>query len=308
VFNTLRIPIDKLKFVEGSSYQLSKEYTLDVYKLATIVTEHDAKKAGAEVVKQVESPLLSGLLYPGLQALDEEYLGVDFQFGGGDQVRSFVCIQGGILTYAQRKIFTYAEQYLPKLGYRKRAHLMNVMVPSMQQGGKMSSSDPNSKIDFLDGKKAIEKKVKSAFCEPGKAEDNGLLAFIKAVILPIAQLRQDWSRENPNEEFGLTFSSNDAPPGTLLSVKRKPEYGGDLHYTEYEAIEKDFISEQLHPGDLKSFVSGAIWALLEPIQQQFNESEEWRRTESEAYPVEKPPEKVNKKKVNLFVVIGSKLN
>ena len=51
------------------------------------MTEHDAKKAGAEVVKQVESPLLSGLLYPGLQALDEQYLDVDFQFGGVDQVR-----------------------------------------------------------------------------------------------------------------------------------------------------------------------------------------------------------------------------
>jgi len=50
------------------------------------VTEHDAKKAGAEVVKQVDSALLSGLLYPGLQALDEQYLGVDFQFGGVDQV------------------------------------------------------------------------------------------------------------------------------------------------------------------------------------------------------------------------------
>ena len=59
---------------------------MDNYRLAAIVTEHDAKKAGAEVVKQVESPLLSGLLYPGLQALDEQYLGVDFQFGGVDQV------------------------------------------------------------------------------------------------------------------------------------------------------------------------------------------------------------------------------
>lgn len=32
-----------------------------------MMTEHDAKKAGAEVVKQVDHPLLSGLLYPGLQ-------------------------------------------------------------------------------------------------------------------------------------------------------------------------------------------------------------------------------------------------
>ena len=87
VFKSLGIPTSSLRFVEGSSYQLTKEYNLDNYKLCATVTEHDAKKAGAEVVKQVESPLLSGLLYPGLQALDEQYLGVDFQFGGVDQVR-----------------------------------------------------------------------------------------------------------------------------------------------------------------------------------------------------------------------------
>lgn len=44
-----------------------RQYTLDVYKLTTMVTEHDAKKAGAEVVKQVDHPLLSGMLYPLLQ-------------------------------------------------------------------------------------------------------------------------------------------------------------------------------------------------------------------------------------------------
>lgn len=55
-------------------------------RLSSMVTEHDARKAGAEVVKQAQHPLLSGLLYPGLQALDEQYLGCDAQFGGVDQV------------------------------------------------------------------------------------------------------------------------------------------------------------------------------------------------------------------------------
>ena len=87
VFTSLSIPVSKLRFVQGSTYQLSREYNMDNYKLCATVTEHDAKKAGAEVVKQVDSPLLSGLLYPGLQALDEHYLDVDFQFGGVDQVR-----------------------------------------------------------------------------------------------------------------------------------------------------------------------------------------------------------------------------
>ncbi|KAJ2415211.1 Tyrosine--tRNA ligase cytoplasmic, partial [Coemansia sp. RSA 2524] len=111
ILRSLGVPLEKLEFVVGSSYELSREFSMDNYKLAALVTEHDAKKAGSEVVKQVASPALSGLLYPGMQALDEEYLGVDAQFGGIDQ----------------RKIFTFAEKYLPMLGYSKRIHLMNSM-------------------------------------------------------------------------------------------------------------------------------------------------------------------------------------
>ena len=82
MLQSIGVSIEKLKFVIGTSFQLSREYNLDVYKLMAMTSEHDAKKAGAEVVKQVDSPLLSGLVYPLLQALDEEYLDVDVQFGG----------------------------------------------------------------------------------------------------------------------------------------------------------------------------------------------------------------------------------
>lgn len=110
VFTSLGIPTDKLRFVLGSSYQLTKEYNLDNYKLCATVSEHDAKKAGAEVVKQVESPLLSGLLYPGLQALDEQYLGCDFQFGGVDQVRYSYNFS---LERTTHNLFTHRERSSP---------------------------------------------------------------------------------------------------------------------------------------------------------------------------------------------------
>jgi tyrosyl-tRNA synthetase len=32
MLTSLNIPLDKLRFVKGTDYQLSKEYTLDVYK------------------------------------------------------------------------------------------------------------------------------------------------------------------------------------------------------------------------------------------------------------------------------------
>ncbi|KAF8127859.1 hypothetical protein EV363DRAFT_1433317 [Boletus edulis] len=54
-------------------------HTIWIITRSAHATEHDFKKAGSEVVKQVASPLLSRLIYPGLQALDEQYLEVDFQ-------------------------------------------------------------------------------------------------------------------------------------------------------------------------------------------------------------------------------------
>jgi len=242
MLKSIGVPLDKLKFEKGTNYQLSKEYTLDVYRLTSVITEHDAKKAGAEVVKQVEHPLVSGLLYPGLQALDEEYLKVDAQFGGIDQ----------------RKIFTFAEKYLPQLGYQKRAHLMNPMVPGLT-GGKMSSSEDESKIDLLDSPANVKKKLKKAFCEPGNIENNGVLSFTKHVLFPLLKA------------------------GEKFVIPRNPENGGDMLFETYEAVEEAFGKEELHPGDLKAGVEVCINRLLEPIRKTFEEPK-LKQLAEKAYP------------------------
>jgi len=245
MLRSIGVPLDKLKFVKGTEFELSKEYTLDVYRLTSMVTEHDAKKAGAEVVKQVDHPLLSGLLYPGLQALDEEYLKCDTQFGGIDQ----------------RKIFTFAEKYLPQLGYKKRSHLMNPMVPGLT-GGKMSSSEEDSKIDLLDSAALVKKKLKKAFCEPGNITDNGVLSFCKHVIFPLMG----------DEKF---------------TIERSPEHGGNTDYADFAALETAFAAEQIHPGDLKATVERHLNRLMEPVRQEFA-APELQRLAQRAYP---PPGK-----------------
>ncbi|XP_011203673.2 tyrosine--tRNA ligase, cytoplasmic [Bactrocera dorsalis] len=246
MLSSIGVPLDKLKFVKGTDYQLSREYTLDVYKLSSVVTQHDARKAGAEVVKQIEYPLLSGLLYPGLQALDEEYLKVDAQFGGVDQ----------------RKIFTFSEKYLPQLGYEKRIHFMNPMVPGLA-GGKMSSSEEDSKIDLLDSPANVKKKLKKAFCEPGNITDNGLLSFVKHVLFSLFK------------------------EGEGFSINRPAEFGGDVTFLTYSDLEKSFADNELHPGDLKAAVEKYINKLLEPIRKTF-ESPELQKLSAAAYP---PPGK-----------------
>ena len=246
----LNVPIEKLQFVTGTDYQLSREYSLDAYRLAAIVTEHDAKKAGAEVIKQVDSPLLSGLIYPGLQALDEEYLKVDAQFGGVDQ----------------RKIFVFAEKYLPHLGYKKRAHLMNVMVGGLS-GSKMSSSDADSKIDLLDTKQDIERKLKKAFCEEGNVAENPILQFVKTVFLPVSEL------VNGKQVF---------------EVKRPEKYGGNLAFETFEALEMAFKNKEVHPGDLKQAAAETLDSILAPIRETFAADKELQELAEKAYPKPKP--------------------
>ncbi|KAH8430184.1 Tyrosine--tRNA ligase cytoplasmic [Aspergillus melleus] len=103
ILRAVGVSTEKLKFVLGSSYQRSPQYILDMYRLSSLISEHDAKRAGAEIVKQTNNAPLSGLLYPVLQVLDEQYLDVDVQFGGLDQ----------------RKLFIAAKEWLPKLGYKQ---------------------------------------------------------------------------------------------------------------------------------------------------------------------------------------------
>lgn len=219
------------KIVYGSSFQTQPDYSMDLLKLSSLTTQRDAMKAGAAVVKQVDNPLLSSLIYPGMQVLDEEYLGVDAQFGGVDQ----------------RKIFTYAMKYLPKLGYKKRIHFMNEMIPGLD-GDKMSASNEKSKIDFLDSQKSIKKKINKCFCEEGN-EETGLLPFLKNILLPALEIR-----ERP-----ILIPRKDLEP---------------LKVSNYEEIHKLFVLKEIHPMDLKSFVAESIDFIIEPVRNKLNEHQD----------------------------------
>lgn len=249
--------IKKLKFVFGSSYQKTPEYTMDLYKLCSVVSEHDAKKAGAEVVKQTANAPLSGLLYPILQVLDEQYLDVDVQFGGVDQ----------------RKLFTAAKEWLPKLGYRQRAHIMNPMVPGLQ-GGKMSASDPNSKIDLLDDEATVVKKIKKAECVPKVPENNGVLAFVEHVLLPAAKLKGEAG-------FVVDRSRDELP---------------ELVYTDIAAMHEDYRNDVLSPQILKPAVSKALNALMAPLRDELANSPDFKELIDRAYPPEVKHVKEKKKK------------
>ena len=145
--------------------------------------------------------------------------------------------------------------------------MTNAMIPGLN-GTKMSSSVPDSKIEFLDTQEEVYKKVQNATCEDGVVSGNGLLALLKEIILPIRQYRSE-NQQSDDANFTVT-QVNDA----LHSSK---------YYQTYEELEGDFRSKQIKSNDLKRAVIEALEDLLEPLRRSFNENKEWQEADKLAY-------------------------
>lgn len=239
----LDVDLKNVTFIQGRQFQLQPSYTMDMYKMASVTTLHQSQKAGSEVMKSNDNPNLSGLLYPILQALDEEYLEVDAQLGGIDQ----------------RKIFMFAREMLPKIGYKKRIHLMTPMMSCIRNLSnkdkdnnncllfKMSSSyKDSSKIGILDSKSQIKRKIRRAYCLSGDVDDNCLLELMELCLFPIL------------DYLGKNFH-----------VPRAEKYGGPIIYHTFYDVKVSFFNHNLHPMDLKNGISALLFDLLDPLRKKF---------------------------------------
>lgn len=242
-----QVDLDNIVFVLGREHQLSSCYNMDMYKMASHVTFNQAQKAGSEVVKATENPTLTGLLYPILQALDEEYLGVDAQLGGVDQ----------------RKIFMFAREMLPKIGYKKRVHLMTRMMgcirnEALQEEGKtdcvetkMSATHEDfRKIGLLDSKAQLKRKIRRAWAIPGDINDNCLIEMMELCLFPILDYLHKPFR-----------------------IPRAEKFGGPLVYHTFYDLKAAYFNKNLHPMDLKNGISDLLYGLLSPLRDAFLEEE-----------------------------------
>ena len=120
------------------------------------------------------------------------------------------------------------------------------MLGGLKEGQlKMSKSSPDSAIFMEDEAGDVRRKIKGAFCPPQVVEANPCLEYVKHIV------------------FGKAGSS--------FSVPRSEENGGVLDYDSYAAVEADFVSGALHPGDLKPALAAALNALIEPVRKHFKE-------------------------------------
>jgi tyrosyl-tRNA synthetase len=238
ILKTIGVDTAKLEFVKGSELQLKDKYFHDLLKLSTITSTHDCLKAASEVVKLGDNPKLSGLVYPLMQALDEEYLKVDAQFGGMDQ----------------RKIMVYAREYLPKIGYKPRIELLNPLIRGLV-GEKMSSSVESSKIDLLDDEAKVKSKINNAECVAGDA-NNGIMALLQYLIFVMkTDNGEKFVVERPEKYGGnLVYESYDAVEKDFVAKKLHPLDLKNSVAKEINNLLKNFReSKELHKLHLNAY-------------------------------------------------------
>jgi len=232
---------EDISFVRGTDYQLEEEYTLEMYRMAAETTLARSQRAGSEVVREAESPNLGGLLYPLMQALDVDALDADIAYGGVDQ----------------RGIYMLAREILPDHGGEAPICIFAPLLSGLS-GGKMSASDESSKVNLNDSPDDVVDKIQEAYCPMGEVEDNGVLEYLEYLVFPVLNER--------SEEF---------------VVERPDEYGGDLVYETYQDLEDDFVSEELHPADLKPAAGEYVSEVIDPVRERLDAQPDLL---AEAYP------------------------
>ena len=90
------------------------------------------------------------------------------------------------------------------------------------------------------------RKIKKSFCPEGEVEFNPIIDWVKYLI---------FSREEK------------------ITIKRKPEHGGNLEIKNIDELKEIFKNKELHPEDLKKFVANYLIELLKPAREHFEKEE-----------------------------------
>jgi tyrosyl-tRNA synthetase len=224
---------ERAEFVYGSEFQFDREYVLDLHALELETSLARAERAMSEIGSG-DTVTVSQAVYPLMQALDIEYLDLDLAVGGMEQ----------------RKVHMLARDTLPPVGYDAPTCLHTPLIADLATGvGKMSSSEGVT-ISMEDSGEAIAEKVNDAFCPPTADPEP-----------------DDEGRERENPVLQL-FEYHVFPRFDEVVVERPEQYGGDLVYDAYGALEADIESGELHPADAKSALATYLDRLVAPGRER----------------------------------------
>jgi len=258
--NAFKLFCPSVKIIQGSElYESRKEYWFELVKFAKHMSLERAKRSLTIMGRTAEEEKidLGQLLYPPMQAVDIHAMDLDIVHAGMDQ----------------RKIHMLVREIFPKMKWKVPVAVHHHILPGLSEPQttlsndssvlnssssphdtdtvlsitKMSKSKSGSGIFIHDSDDEIKSKFKKAWCPEGVVENNPLLEISRHLIF---------------HEF------------KEIIVERPSKFGGNITFTSYQQLEKEFSEKKLHPSDLKETVSRYIIEIIKPIRHKLVLSEE----------------------------------
>ena len=248
---------EKLKFILGSDlYHNNDDYwatMVDVSKNTSLARMQRSitimgRKEGGSVD-------FAKLIYPPMQVADIFIQGINLPHAGIDQRKAQVIARDVALKIKtkplldkdgnQMKPVAVHHHLILGLGKPPVWPVPKEQLQELWSALKMSKSKPDTCIFIHDSPEEIKRKINQAFCLEGETEFNPILDWVKYLIFRDADSK--------------------------LEIKRPEKFGGDMTYTSYKELEKDFAEKKLHPMDLKNSVSEKLIQILEPARKHFEQ-------------------------------------
>ena len=229
-----------VEIVEGSDlYESRKGYWMDLVKFSKNMSLDRTMRSLTIMGRNADKDKieLGQLFYPPMQAVDIHSMDLDIVHSGMDQ----------------RKIHMLVREIFPKMKWKVPIAVHHHILAGLSEpettadsdsqiiASKMSKSKSASGIFIHDTDKEIDAKFKKAWCPEGIVEKNPILEIFRYVVF---------------HQFNE------------IAIERPEKFGGNVSYTNYQQLEKDFAEKKLHPSDLKSAAGKYVSDIIRPIREK----------------------------------------
>jgi tyrosyl-tRNA synthetase len=240
IWKACEMDMNNVEFIWASDIVKDTKYWEWVLNISIKTTLKRALRC-TQIMGRSESEELSSsqILYPMMQCADIFYLNVDICQLGLDQRKVNMLAREVAKSFNRPKPIAIHHHMLMGLTQPPASDL-DTIDRSIER--KMSKSNPDSAIFMLDSLEEIKRKINRAWCPPKEIKENPVLEYCKYIIF---------------EKY------------PKVTFERPEKYGGNVEYSSYIDLEKDYEVGKLTPPDLKQNVAKLINQLLEPIRAYF---------------------------------------
>ncbi len=246
---------EDLTFIQGTDlYRENPDYWTAVVEVSQNTTLARMSRSITITGKQEgETVDFALLIYPAMQAADAFVMQRNIVHAGMDQRKAHVIMKDVALQMKSYPIKNNKSETIKPVALHNHL-IMGLAKPpiwpipaektqEIKTALKMSKSVKDSAVFIHDEPEEIKRKINNAFAPEGETSYNPLL---------------DWVRY-------LVFVDK----GTSLTISRPEKWGGEVTYTSYPELEKDYADRTLHPQDLKQAVADWLITKLEPVRKYF---------------------------------------